>query len=377
MSKYPPGGSLPNILPPQHAESKRDRKRRETVNKIEMLHDESCRNRDEKFSSLYKEFHSENKAVNSQPPTSAKYLLRVYPISIERDALLEASEIEYQYKASQAKKMYESERESIEAQYWDSRDQVRQRLLAAIEDRRRKLREEKEGGDVVTETLLDAQIRPRPVRKLPFRRKSNQSNQNSNSRDETPSNKEKENGLVNGTNGTVTNGHSEKRDNRDGSPSNTNGIKSNDLLLHTMMSPSLAVISTDDIISPSSSSLIVHPPVNGVLAYVPPQPGKRGPRGKNPLLANTINGNAGGDLDPKEGNLTAPGTATALGIASGQVTGPGPRSRGVGGTRDQALTLGRSLADLNKMIPASQLETDSDWARMQGTGGRGRRTRGD
>jgi hypothetical protein len=49
--------------------------------------------------------------------------------------------------------MYESERESIEGQYWDARDQVRQRLLSAIEDRRRKLREEKEGGDVVTGQL--------------------------------------------------------------------------------------------------------------------------------------------------------------------------------------------------------------------------------
>lgn len=46
--------------------------------------------------------------------------------------------------------MYQSERESIEAQYWDAREQVRQRFLGAIEERRRKLREEKEGGDVVT-----------------------------------------------------------------------------------------------------------------------------------------------------------------------------------------------------------------------------------
>jgi hypothetical protein len=53
-------------------------------------------------------------------------------------------------RADQAKKMYESERETIEAQYWDARDQVRQRLLGAVEERRRKLREEKEGGDIVT-----------------------------------------------------------------------------------------------------------------------------------------------------------------------------------------------------------------------------------
>lgn len=118
-----------------------------------------------KFNALYKEYHSENKAVNSQPPTSSRYLLRLYPSTIERDALLEAAEVEYQYKlvctglkneaqlivrAAQAKKMYESERESIEGQYWDARDQVRQRLLSAIEERRRKLREEKEGGDMIT-----------------------------------------------------------------------------------------------------------------------------------------------------------------------------------------------------------------------------------
>jgi len=48
------------------------------------------------------------------------------------------------------RKLYESERESIEASYHDARDQSRQRLLAAIDDRRRKLREEKEGGDIVT-----------------------------------------------------------------------------------------------------------------------------------------------------------------------------------------------------------------------------------
>lgn len=45
--------------------------------------------------------------------------------------------------------MYESEREYIESMYWEARDQVRQRLLGAIEERRRKLREEKDGGDPV------------------------------------------------------------------------------------------------------------------------------------------------------------------------------------------------------------------------------------
>lgn len=121
MSRYSAAfntSAIPTIIPPQHAESKRDRKRRETVNKVELLHDESWRNRDEwvirytppkykhqadkrtrrKFAAQYKEYHTENKAVNSQPPTSSQYLLRLYPSTIERDALLESAEVEYQYK---------------------------------------------------------------------------------------------------------------------------------------------------------------------------------------------------------------------------------------------------------------------------------------
>lgn len=41
-----PSGSVPALLPVQN-ESKRDRKRRETINKIERLHEESWNARDE------------------------------------------------------------------------------------------------------------------------------------------------------------------------------------------------------------------------------------------------------------------------------------------------------------------------------------------
>ena len=149
-----PGEGGPVILPPTAAESKRDRKRRETINKIELLHDESWRTRDEKFSALYREYHTDNKAVNKQPPQSAQYDLRLYPKSLERDALFEATEVNYQYKLQQAKRAFEAEKELIEAQFHEARDQVRQRLLAEIEDRRRKLREEKEGGDNISGTCL-------------------------------------------------------------------------------------------------------------------------------------------------------------------------------------------------------------------------------
>jgi hypothetical protein len=41
------GSAVPNMLPAPGAESKRDRKRRETINKIEVLHNASWNTREE------------------------------------------------------------------------------------------------------------------------------------------------------------------------------------------------------------------------------------------------------------------------------------------------------------------------------------------
>ncbi|KAL7420994.1 hypothetical protein Q5752_003878 [Cryptotrichosporon argae] len=330
MSRYAASSSAPqpNILLPLAAESKRDRKRRETVNKVEMLHNESWASRDEKFAQLYKEYHHENKTVNTQPPTSGKYLVRLYPHTIERDALLQAADVEFDYKSSQARRMYESERETIEGQYWDARDQVRQRLLGAIEDRRRKLREEKEGGDVITETLLDAAARARPFRRLPPRRASDSSHP--------------------------------LRTSAAHQLSPPDDVRPTDLLHHHLLAPALAHLNTDDILVPSGSSLAVLPPPPGGTYLAP---GKRGPRGKG---------------DEKDVGA-APGTGAALALASGQTTAePGKRSRGAGaGAHNGGWVLGKALSDLRKMESASQLEIDADWARIQGPQGRGRRARGD
>ncbi|TXT13715.1 hypothetical protein VHUM_01082 [Vanrija humicola] len=339
MSKYPQAqasAAIPTILPPQQSESKRDRKRRETVNKIELLHNGSWNNRDEKFSQQYKEYHNENKAVNTQPPTSSKYLLRLYPKTIERDAFLTATETHHQYKVNQAKKMYESERDHIEGMYWEARDQVRQRLLASIEERRRKLREEKEGGDVVTESLLETQTR-RPPRRSPFRSRIEPK---STSRSATPA-------LLR-SNGDS--GHSSPADGNKG-----------DILLHAMLAPALAQISTDDILTPQSTSLVVAAPPNGYTAL---QNTKRGPRGK-------------ATNDDKDVGA-APGTSAALAIASGQTSAPTNNSGKRGAGAQSGWVLGKALNDMRKMEEATILERDSDWARIQGsTQGRGRRARGD
>jgi hypothetical protein len=143
---------------------------------------------------------------------------------------------------------------------------------------------------------------------------------------------------------------------------NTGGPKTNDLLLHNLLAPALAHIGIDDILAPNSTSLIVTPAPSTQIYQ--PAPGKRGPRGKHV--------DVNGDKDVS----AAPGTLTALAIASGQQAPVQPKTSRGAGAQGQWV-LGKSLADLSKMTSASQLEIDSDWARMQGTTGRGRRNRGD
>lgn len=143
---------------------------------------------------------------------------------------------------------------------------------------------------------------------------------------------------------------------------NTNGPKTNDLLLHNLLAPALATVGVDDILAPNSTSLIITPAPNTQIYQ--PAPGKRGPRGKQV--------DANGDKEVS----AAPGTLTALAIASGQQAPVQPKTSRGAGAQGQWV-LGKSLADLSKMTSASQLEIDSDWARMQGTTGRGRRNRGD
>lgn len=194
-------------------------------------------------------------------------------------------------------------------------------------------------ANTLVEALLEAQIKPRPTRKLPSRKKSLR----------TPSYSPtlaQQNHLLPDS---IT----------------PEGAKLNDLLLHSMVCPALAIIGTDDIIYPQSSTLLLVPPPTGS-AFVNNAPGKRGPRGKVVDAA----------AESKE-ILAAPGTLTALAIASGQqqpadTNKRGGRGAGANANQPQWI-VGKSVAELSKIVTASQLEMDSDWARIQGATGRGRR----
>jgi len=93
--------------------------------------------------------HSAAIQLASRPETHPLYNLRMYPLSLERSALLAQLSYEEKHGLAAIETAYEEERERVEDEWRKGRVRVRERLLEGIEERRRRAREEKEGEGAV------------------------------------------------------------------------------------------------------------------------------------------------------------------------------------------------------------------------------------
>ena len=84
-----------------------------------------------------------------RPRNSSSYALKLYPISLERSALLAQITYQEDYARESVRIAWEEERERIEDEFRKGQEKIRDRLLEGIEERRRKAREEKDGEGIL------------------------------------------------------------------------------------------------------------------------------------------------------------------------------------------------------------------------------------
>ncbi|EJD07424.1 uncharacterized protein FOMMEDRAFT_73761 [Fomitiporia mediterranea MF3/22] len=96
----------------------------------------------------------------TRPETSSAYMLRLYPVSLERSAQLAQLAAEEDYAHEAVRIAYEEERDRVEEEWRKGRERVKERMLEGIEERRRRAREEKD------DAALDSQSRSHITRKL-------------------------------------------------------------------------------------------------------------------------------------------------------------------------------------------------------------------
>ncbi|KAH7924312.1 hypothetical protein BV22DRAFT_1091218 [Leucogyrophana mollusca] len=146
-------------------DGKRDKKRKDISGKLgKEMHErrDEGRHLTESISAL----HSTAIQLASRPETHPLYNLRLYPISLERSAILAQLSSEGKHSLEMVQTAYEEEREKVEEEWRKGRDRIRERLLEGIEERRRRAREEKEGEGTVNDPSLDSQTRSHITRKL-------------------------------------------------------------------------------------------------------------------------------------------------------------------------------------------------------------------
>jgi len=162
---YPDSENYPHSAPPPRHEGKKERKRKDHAGKAgkEILdRREDGRLFNERISMLHAQAHQ----LAMRPEAHPLYQLRLYPISLERSALLAQVEFEEKYAEECAEQAYNEERDRVEEEYKRGRERVRERLLEGIEERRRRAREEKDGEGTVGDAALDSHSRPPITRKL-------------------------------------------------------------------------------------------------------------------------------------------------------------------------------------------------------------------
>lgn len=101
------------------------------------------------FAESVSNLHATAHLLSTRPDLSPMFRLRLYPITLERSALLAQFEVEERYSLDCAQVAYDEERERVEEEWRRGRERVRERLLEGIEERRRRAREEKEGDGTV------------------------------------------------------------------------------------------------------------------------------------------------------------------------------------------------------------------------------------
>ncbi|KDQ06853.1 hypothetical protein BOTBODRAFT_49133 [Botryobasidium botryosum FD-172 SS1] len=143
--------------PTPELDPRRDKRSKGVTDRVSRYGREMSDRRDEIFANTINDLTTQTRVLYTHPASSSAYSIRLYPLTIERAAMLDAIDLEDQYALENVRATWEEEKDKIEDEYRKGQERVRERILEGIEERRRKAREEKDGeGIVVGDSSLDA-----------------------------------------------------------------------------------------------------------------------------------------------------------------------------------------------------------------------------
>ncbi|WFD29949.1 hypothetical protein MSPP1_000963 [Malassezia sp. CBS 17886] len=165
------GMCMPPQMPPPMQEasaSKRDRKRREILERLDRTHWEGLENRDALYHDAYMAMTSTYHALLVQPALVREYAIALADKTLQRNATLREIALFHAYRMERSQHSYAVESTKAEDEARVSKRNVRDKLLSVIEDRRRRLKDERDGGEFAADFLLQSQ-RQHTTRQLRYK----------------------------------------------------------------------------------------------------------------------------------------------------------------------------------------------------------------
>lgn len=99
----------------------------------------------------------------STPFTCREQNFALYQLTLERDAVLSSAHHSFNYAVDSARSLYEIEKSKVEDEYELAQKSIKAKLIEIIDEKKRKLKEEKD-MDIGVDAILDAQTYARSTR---------------------------------------------------------------------------------------------------------------------------------------------------------------------------------------------------------------------
>ncbi|WFD44410.1 hypothetical protein MPSI1_003078 [Malassezia psittaci] len=146
--------------------SKRDRKRREVLDRLEHARWEGLENRDALFHEAYASLTSTYQTLLTHPSHVREYSIAVADLTLDRNATLREIALDHAFRRERSETTYAAEHTKLDDEARLAKRSVKDKLLQVVENRKRRLREEKEGGELASESLLESSQRTHSTRQL-------------------------------------------------------------------------------------------------------------------------------------------------------------------------------------------------------------------
>jgi len=141
----------PNQLEPDRW--KTQRRKEAFVAQIERIRENNLKRREGIYTKAWQELQETQNALMSNPPTEINYLVRLHRESLKREQELLAVRVYHDHLISATRAAFEAEVKSIEEEFTNARTQAKEKLLESLEERRKKLKDEKELVDFNEEAV--------------------------------------------------------------------------------------------------------------------------------------------------------------------------------------------------------------------------------